>query len=75
MNGWQILDDYVNQETREHPPQIVTVVFVARKTLNQRSLLLVFPRAITWRLHCIIRLCNKQSQSSTAIGITNRFFI
>jgi hypothetical protein len=50
-------------------------VFFTRKALNQRSLSLVFPCAITWRLHCINRVCNKQSQSSVAIAVINCSFI
>jgi hypothetical protein len=31
-------------------------VFAIRKTLNQDSLLFAHPRAIAWRLHCMVQL-------------------
>ncbi len=52
--------------------RFVTVRFTSRKTLNRRSLLFV-PRAIAWRPHCMVRVCQR-SWSSTAIAVTDRSF-
>jgi hypothetical protein len=70
----QIIDNFVNQETQQHKHRFVTVRLHQPQDAQLTQFVVSRADAIAWRLHCIVQVC-RRVWSSTAIAVTNRWFI